>query len=422
MKVLWFSNSPALGSEYLNEGFQIKGTGGWIYSLNKELQNHIDLSVAFHYPYKKREFAVEKTSYFPIYTGNIIIEALRKRFFNVVYDLEYTLKYLNIINFLKPDIIHIHGTENSFLGIIEKTEIPVVVSFQGNINVIYHKYLSGFHGKYLSEGDLQLSLRGILFGRSNFKKNMNQYKKMADIEQSRMKFIKHLIGRTDWDRRVSRILSPESVYYRGGEILRDSFYNKCWNNMYRGGKLIIMSVTGNSYYKGFETGAHALKLLIAKGFDVEWRFAGITDESLINKITKKFLGAEYPQKGLKLLGTLNQEELIENLLESHIFIMTSHIENSPNNLSEAMILGMPCISTFAGGTSSILKDQEEGILIQDGDPWAMAGAVIEMIQNTQMAKEYGIKARESSLKRHDKQTVTNQYLAIYSKILEDKSI
>jgi hypothetical protein len=33
-----------------------------------------------------------------------------------------------------------------------------------------------------------------------------------------------------------------------------------------------------------------------------------------------------------------------------------------------MIIGMPCIATFAGGTASMLKSDEEGILIQDGDP------------------------------------------------------
>lgn len=97
--------------------------------------------------------------------------------------------------------------------------------------------------------------------------------------------------------------------------------------------------------------------------------------------------------------------------------MASHIENSPNNLSEAMILGMPCIATFAGGTGSLLIDGYEGILIQDGDPWAMAGAVMEMKENFERAIVVADKARTRALNRHDKNRIINDLIDIYKKIL-----
>ena len=99
--------------------------------------------------------------------------------------------------------------------------------------------------------------------------------------------------------------------------------------------------------------------------------------------------------------------------------MVSHIENSPNNLCEAMILGMPCLATSAGGTSSILKDKEEGIIIQDGDPWVMAGAILELYRNSKMALEYGEKARITALKRHDKETIVNNLIQTYEIIIKE---
>jgi glycosyltransferase involved in cell wall biosynthesis len=113
---------------------------------------------------------------------------------------------------------------------------------------------------------------------------------------------------------------------------------------------------------------------------------------------------------------LNERELIEKLKEAHIYIMPSHIENSSNSLCEAMILGMPCIATYAGGTGSILKDGEEGILIQDGDPWAMAGAILELYRNKELSIKYGINARNRALKRHDKNKIVNDLLEIYKNI------
>ena len=85
MKVLWFSNSPALGDDYLSKDSKIKGTGGWMYALNSAVQNELELSVAFHYPYKKDKFKFQNSTYFPVFTGNIIVENLKKRFLKKIY-------------------------------------------------------------------------------------------------------------------------------------------------------------------------------------------------------------------------------------------------------------------------------------------------------------------------------------------------
>ena len=98
--------------------------------------------------------------------------------------------------------------------------------------------------------------------------------------------------------------------------------------------------------------------------------------------------------------------------------MPSHIENSPNSLCEAMLLGMPCIATFAGGTGSMIKDRETGLVVQDGDPWALAGAVIELIENESMIKKISTNARNIALKRHNIKEVKNQVIGAYQEILK----
>jgi glycosyltransferase involved in cell wall biosynthesis len=83
-----------------------------------------------------------------------------------------------------------------------------------------------------------------------------------------------------------------------------------------------------------------------------------------------------------------------------------------------MLLGMPCIATFAGGTGSMLKDGEEGIMIQDGDPWALAGSILELYRDPVKAQKYGQNARQRALIRHDKETITNGLIDIYQKVLD----
>jgi len=47
IKVLWFSNTPALGAEFIDNNSKIKGTGGWMYTLNKLLQDKLDYLLPF---------------------------------------------------------------------------------------------------------------------------------------------------------------------------------------------------------------------------------------------------------------------------------------------------------------------------------------------------------------------------------------
>lgn len=418
MKVLWFSNSPALAIEKFET--QIKGTGGWLFALNNAIKEKIELSVVFHYPYKTDHFRYQDTDFYAVYTGNIHLNIIKDIFIHSVPDTEFLGSYLSIIEKVNPDLIHIHGTENSFLSMIPEVKVPVVLSIQGNITVIQHKYLAGFNGKYLLESKYN-GIKSIL-NYSKFYRGYIRFNKMASMEQKWMKFAKYIIGRTDWDKRISLILSPTSKYYCGNEILREEFYNHEWNKTFSYDKFIIFTTNSDNYYKGFETLCHSLKLLTDLGVSVEWRVAGVSENSLIVKITKKFLKKNYPKYGLKLLGSLNEVQLIKNLLESDIYVMPSHIENSPNSLCEAMILGMPCIATFAGGTGSLLKDGEEGILVQDGDPWAMAGAILELFNNQEKAIRFGKTARKRALVRHDKQKIVEELLQTYQEIISDCKI
>jgi glycosyltransferase involved in cell wall biosynthesis len=259
------------------------------------------------------------------------------------------------------------------------------------------------------------NIQTLIFPHS-FKNSRNTFIKMQRIEKNNLKHCKYVIGRTDWDRRISRILAPESQYFHNDEIIRDNFCDSKWIPRSEK-KLILHTTSGNSFYKGFETICLALYELNKLGIDCEWRVAGIDDTDLIAKVVKKKLQKKFPKKNLKLLGSLTEKPLIENLLEADIYVMASHIENSPNNLSEAMILGMPCIATFAGGTSSLLTDGHEGILVQDGDPWALAGSVLELKENLDRAVLLGSAARRRALERHDKDRIINDLLEIYRNIL-----
>ena len=54
---------------------------------------------------------------------------------------------------------------------------------------------------------------------------------------------------------------------------------------------------------------------------------------------------------IEFLGRLSAEGMKQAYLDANVFVMPSTIENSPNSLGEAMLLGVPCVAADVGGVA-----------------------------------------------------------------------
>jgi glycosyltransferase involved in cell wall biosynthesis len=160
------------------------------------------------------------------------------------------------------------------------------------------------------------------------------------------------------------------------------------------------------------------RLLTENGFAFTWRVAGLKETDPQVRLIKKLRGvASLEALNIRLMGSLPAEELAKNLVQANVYVQVSHIENSPNSLCEAMMAGTPVIASFAGGTASLMQDGITGTLVQDGDPYVLAGGMEEMIKNPANYIRMAEAAREVAHKRHDVQTVVDQLLDAYRTIL-----
>ena len=89
-------------------------------------------------------------------------------------------------------------------------------------------------------------------------------------------------------------------------------------------------------------------------------------------------------------------EVIGKLKESDAFLMTSDYEGMPNALMEAMAAGLPCIVTDCpcGGPRALIKDKENGYLVNVNDEESVASAMKCLIDSPEEAKNAGKKARK----------------------------
>ena len=80
-------------------------------------------------------------------------------------------------------------------------------------------------------------------------------------------------------------------------------------------------------------------------------------------------------ENVELLGPLPRGEVLGLLRAADAAILTSAWENFPHGVVEALAVGTPVIATRTGGVAEVVRDGENGLLVEPGDAEAFAAAV-----------------------------------------------
>lgn len=320
---------------------------------------------------------------------------------------------VDIANICKPDLIHIHGSESLFGLVQGRTDIPVVISLQGIISSYQYFTFAGFE---LRE---RLKLFGIEYvkGRGIFHEVVWQ-RHQSERERRILKQCRYVIGRTQWDRDFCKLMNPEVKYYKVGEILRDPFYEYSWDPT-RLDTQTVFSTISSGPRKGALLLIEAIGILKHYGYpNIQLRLAGLIRRSHIWPIIERRIRKNEIKENVVLLGAMNASELARELAQCSVFAHPSFIDNSPNSLAEAMIVGAPCVATAVGGVPSMLEEGEEGYLCTPGDPYSLASNINELLSNVENAQKIASNAKRIALTRHDSQLVTKQLLSAYKNIVQ----
>ena len=102
-------------------------------------------------------------------------------------------------------------------------------------------------------------------------------------------------------------------------------------------------------------------------------------------------------------------------LDANVFALPSTIENSPNSLGEAMLLGVPCVAADVGGVRNLMCPGE-GYVYQSTAPYMLADAIMQVFEQQEQAAEMGRRARTHALQTHDPDKNLQDLLAAFQKV------
>lgn len=420
VKILWIVNTIfPFPSQKLNIGVNV--FGGWLNSLFECLKksDEIDkIAIATTYTGEKfLKFQDEHITYYLLPCKN-----------NKKYDKSLEPFWKQINTEFNPDVIHIHGTEyaHSLSWINACSNKRVIVSIQGLIS-IYSRPEYYFAGLSHLEIRRSITIRDLVKFDTIFSQQ-KKFKKRGKYEKLILEKCKFAIGRTSWDNANCKKISPNINYYIGNESLRSVFYDNTWQiNKIKKHTIFISQA---SYpIKGFHNVLKAANILIKKYPDLKIYVSGIDitgfSKSKVGKLAisgyGKYLSKKIKKFGLNnviiFTGLLKDKEVCNHLLSCNVFVQASSIENSPNSLGEAMLLGVPCVASYVGGTGDMLRDKEEGFLFPFYEYSMMAKYISDIFENDNLAVKISEAARKRALVNHNKEKNAKAIINIYKDVI-----
>ncbi len=178
----------------------------------------------------------------------------------------------------------------------------------------------------------------------------------------------------------------------------------------------VIAVGRYAHQKGFDMLIEAWK--IVADLHPEWVLTiyGEGDDETLKRLIDK-----YNLHNSCLLKPATQE-IVNKYCESSIFILSSRYEGFGLVITEAMACGVPPIAFDCPcGPKDIINNFKDGILVKSEDINELADKICFLIENENIRKEMGIKARKSS-ERFKIEHITMQWESLFEKLVKNKTI
>lgn len=151
----------------------------------------------------------------------------------------------------------------------------------------------------------------------------------------------------------------------------------------------IVSVGRLSHEKGFDRLFNVCQRLHKEGFNLGVTIVGAGP--LENEL-KTMVSASKDENWFHFTGyQTNPYKYVKN---ADLFVCSSRTEGLSTAVTEAVILGVPCVSTDVSGAKEILgKNNEYGLVVESSEE-GIYGGIKQMLENTDLRQHYSEKAKE----------------------------
>lgn len=333
-----------------------------------------------------------------------------------------------IIEDFNPEVIHIHGSESlvPYELIKMRPNIPLFLTLQG---ILSNYFKDAYAGLEMHNIVLNYSFRDVM-RHSGIILDKKKEIKRSRFEQEMIKGTQYIGGRTTWDKVSSHSINPDAKYIYAPELIRSEFYASTRWSVEGITRHRVFMHQGFKPIKGLHILLDAMKVLQKKYPDVELYMSGtnvMKNSSVKDKLLQpgyvKYLFKKINEYGLQdcihFTGVLNAEQIVDELKKSNVMVLPSSIENSPNSLCEAQLVGIPVVASFVGGVPEMLRDGVDGFLYTFNEPLMLAEYISRIFDSDEIAEKFSQSSYEWIRSRQGETMVVEKTIENYKWIIED---
>ena len=427
MKVLWVCNImlPTIARQL---GVSYSNREGWLSGLldrvvQEQVSNRIELGIAF--PAGEEMGNLQRTMQLSENMSCRCYGFLENLDTPEIYDPALEKRFQDILGDFEPDILHVFGTEFPHsLACIKAYSRPerTLVGIQGLCSAIAEAYMADLPAKV----QRQVTLRDRI-KEDSIRQQQKKFRKRGEHEKEALLLAGHVAGRTDFDRAQAAKINPSAKYHFLNETLRGIFYHDRWKRTTCESYSIFLS-QGDYPLKGFHYLLQAMPRVMEQFPDTHIYVAGSNIIEVgtfkdwlklpaYGKYIRKLIRENHLSDHVTMLGKLTAEEMKEQFLRTHLYVLPSALENSPNSLGEAMMLGVPCVAADVGGVHNLLTDGGDGMLYPAGNVEALADRIIEIFTKEAIVERFSDNARKHARVNHDADQNYYRLMHIYREII-----
>lgn len=251
---------------------------------------------------------------------------------------------------IKPDVIHCWGTERAYPVVCKGAKVPTILSMQGILSE--YARIGSFGGNKI-------------------------WTKMAAFEPGFLKSADVITCESKWGRDRVLEIAPDKQVRLIEYGVHPDFYKLQWNpdqeNPY------VLYVGSLDWRKGVDVLMDAAQLLDKR----PWRILLAGDGPL----KASFESRNVP--GVEILGNCQWNRIQELLERASCLVLPTRADTSPNVVKEALVVGLPVITTPHGGQAGYVIHGKNGLIVDPLEPYSLADAMSRLMNDPESRAAMG---------------------------------
>ena len=428
MKILWISTSPRPFEEKIL-GFNVSkiSSGGWIDAAYKEIlceDSHVDVCFGCASKKIKKGKVISKTD-----NGiTVYCTHLPRISFGKSGGPKAIKAWKKILSMAKPDVIHLWGCEFSpayDVVCAADFKIPVVLFTQGIVGLQSHYFL----GNMSREDRKSFGIKAF-FPLIKAKGKRHFFKKQVNLENFVIAHSSVVVTDNFYTKTYYSLINPNLIFKDHLEPLNEAFLKNRWA-MSNITPHSIFTVFGSDLDKGLFQLLKAIVIVKQRFPDVQVIFPGPyplgpsgcldkTKKSLFIIWVTSFIKKNRLENNVLFPGLLSAQEMCSHLLKCNVFVNPSCMEVQSSSLREAMLLGVPSISSVCGSVLEFGKHLDNCLLYRYEEYEMLAGEIIALFSNKDLLVNIANHAYTSMHALYGAGINNNRWVDIYKTILTNQ--